>query len=207
MAITFPITLPSVPATRNVKFDMLTTVGMSSSPYTLQQQAQEWPGEMWLVSASLPPIKDRNLAAPWQAALAMLRGRAGKFYFGDPAGKTPRGALGGTPVVDGAGQSGKTLAIRGFTPSLIGVLKAFDYLQIGSGETQRLYVNLQDVNADGTGRVTIDIFPRLREAPADGAAIVFTNARGTFRLAENLRGWDYDHQLTYGIDFKAFEAF
>jgi hypothetical protein len=205
VAITYPLALPT-PGPQKLVLTGRTMVSFSQSPFSGVQQVNEWPAEWWEAEVSLPPMR-RVTAEAWTTFLLALRGRSGTFYLGDSAAKTPRGVATGTPVVNGAGQTGKSLATRGWTISITGILKAGDYLQVGSGATKRLYKNLTDANSDGSGNATFDIFPRLRESPADGAAITLSTTQGTFRLQDNARSWDIDEALIYGIQFKALEAF
>jgi hypothetical protein len=182
-------------------------VGLSVSPFTGETQAQEWPGEMWQIDGTLPPMA-RADAEEWLSFLIALRGSSGTFYYGDPSVSAPRGVATGTPLVNGANAAGsKTLVTKGWTHSIAGILKKGDYLQIGSGTSQRLYkVVYADVDSDGSGDATIDIFPRLREALADGDAITTSNCRGVFRLAVNAREWSISTAKHYGLTFKAIEA-
>jgi len=100
------------------------------------------------------------------------------FSIGDPKRATPKGNPVGTPVVNGAGQSGYTLATRGWTASATGVLLDGDCIQIG----YRLHRVTADANADSSGHATLAIWPPLRETPADGATIQTSNCKGIFRL-------------------------
>jgi hypothetical protein len=66
---------------------------------------------------------------------------------------------------------------------------------------------LTPMSSDSGGNCTLDIFPRLRESPADGDAITLQSPVGTFRLAENSIQWDVDAGKNYAMAFKALEAF
>lgn len=206
MAISFPLSLPASPGFNGVSVTATNIVGISSSAFTGETQVQEWPGEMWSFAMSLPPMK-RDQAEAWLAFLLALRGISGTFLLGDPNGSAPQGVATGTPLVNGAHTAGsKTLNTKGWTPSVTRILKAGDYLQIGTGVTQRMHKALTDVNSDGSGLASIDIWPRLREDLADGAAITLNNCACVCRLADNNRQWSLSTARTYGIQFKAVEA-
>jgi hypothetical protein len=208
MSISYPLALPSSPPGFRT-FEMIahSAVGMSVSPFTGSQQTYEWPGTWWTLKASLPPMR-RADAERWISFLLSLHGRAGTFVVGDPMGKVPRGVATGVPKVNGANQVGSSLVTDGWTNSITNILRAGDYIQIGAGANQRLYKNLKDVNSGATtGPATLDIFPRLRESPADNATIVVASAAGLFRLAMNDPGWTVDVAQTYGIGLEAQEAF
>jgi hypothetical protein len=98
------------------------------------------------------------------------------------------------------------LVIDGATPSVTGWLKAGDYIQLGSAGTSRLHKVLQDVNSDGSGNVTLDIWPHLRSSPADNATVIISNPKGIFRLASNETAWTVSDLLLYGITFGASEV-
>ena len=143
------------------------------------------------------------------AFLAKLNGREGTFLMGDPDGKTPRGAAAqapGTPLVKGAGQSGTTLVIDGAPAGTSGYFRAGDYVSLGSGLTTRLYKVLEDADSDGSGTVTLTLWPSLRASPADNAPVVVSNTLGLWRLASDERAWEADAARLYGIGFTALEA-
>src|SRR5258708_24927033 len=122
---------------------------------------------------------NRAGAEPLLAVLTALRGRWGTLLLGDPAAATAQGIATGTPLVSGSNAAGAiTLATKGWTATQTGILKARDYLQIGSGITQRLYKMLTTANSDGSGLSPPDVFPPLREALSDGAAITVCAANG-----------------------------
>ncbi len=76
----------------------------------------------------------------------------------------------GTPVVDGAGQSGTSLAVKGLTPSY--AVKEGFWLHIEDAAGQRyLHCVQAPVIADGAGLATIPIEPPLRAPFADGDTI------------------------------------
>lgn len=205
MAISYPLTLPSHTGIAQINFRAINTVGMSMSPFTYAQQVVAHSGQRWEADITLPPMK-RADAEQWIAWLVSLRGQLGTFTLGDPTGATPRGLAGGTPVVNGADQVGGTLAIDGCTASQTGWLKAGDYIQLGSGTTATLHKVLQDANSDGSGNVSLDIWPYIRSAPTDGSIVVTSNTVGKFRLASNEQNWSINEASIYGMTFGAVEA-
>lgn len=81
-----------------------------------------------------------------------------------------RGSLGGTPLVNGASQTGHTLVIDGATPTQTGWIKAGDILRCSSNNT--IHMATTDSNSDGSGNVTINIIPELRRSPANNNPII-----------------------------------
>lgn len=204
MAITYPLSLP-FPAQKTRPI-ILDTVGESISPFSLKTQQYDWGADRIAFELTFPMMK-RAKAAQMVAFLASLRGKIGSFLLGDPLCSAPQGVATGTPLVSGANNARSlTLATKGWTNGVTGILKAGDWLQVGSGTTQRIYMNLKDVNSDGSGNATLDIWPRLREDLADNAAITKTNPKGTFRLATNQRQWDIESFLAASFTLQAIEA-
>lgn len=206
MSIVYPLTLPTTPGFKRFSLIQRTVVGISPPAFTGQRQVFPHQGGWWELGATLP-LMIRAVAEPWIAFLHSLNGMEGTFLIGDSLGKNPLGSALGTPLVKSAGQTGKSLITKGWTPNETGVLLAGDYIQLGTGVTTRLYENLKDLDSDGAGFATADIFPRLRESPADNEALVLVNTKGTFRLASNQIEITMDVAKFYGIGFAAMEAF
>ena len=205
MAITYPLTLPSHTGIRNITLRAVNTVGLTQSPFTYAQQAVAHSGQRWEVDVTLPAM-NRADAEQWVAFLISLRGQLGTFTLGDPVGASPRGSAGGTPLVNGASQIGGTLAIDGCTASQTGWLKAGDYIQLGTAGSATLHKVLADVDSNGSGQVSVDIWPYIRTAPSDNASVPVTNTVGRFRLASNTQNWSIRDTALYGITFGGVEA-
>ena len=205
MAITYPLTLPAAPIFNSARFTARAVVGLSESPFTGQSQVQEYAGQWLEAELSLPPMT-RPQAEYWTAFLLKLNGLRGTFLLGDPAGKKPRGVATGTPVVNGAGQTGNALITNGWTISTTGILLAGDYIQLGTGATARLYKVLDDANSDGAGAATLTLWPSLRTSPGSGAAVVVNNTVGLFRLVSNEMVWNIGEAINYGLVIASREA-
>lgn len=199
------VTLVSWPTSAGLKgyaFTIEDKVGYVPSVFTGQPgQTQSWPGaDLWSSTLTIAPLNSVQ-ADDWTSFLMELRGMANAFQLGDVRKATPRGTVAGSPVASGASSAMVTsLATRGWTPGA--VFKRGNHLQIG----YRLYQNLNDATADGSGNATLSIWPSLREAVSDGTAIVTSNTKGLWRLAKNQRSYSYDvTRLTRGISIPIME--
>ena len=206
---TYPIALPTATISQPIStsFRIRRVVGTSQSTFTGQQQVYRHQGEWWEAEVTLPPMR-HAYAREWLAKLVSMRGVFGQMYLGDWDARTARGTAGssaGTPLVNGASQTGNTLIIDGATASQTGYLKAGDYIQLGTGITQRLHMVIDDANSDGSGNVTLNIEPALRSSPADNLGIVVANTKGVFRLASNETNWEANAVSTYGLTFAVKE--
>lgn len=85
------------------------------------------------------------------------------------SGLPANGAGGGTPVVNGASQTGTSLDTDGWPVSTTGVMKAGDVFTIAGDKT--VYRVHTDADSDAGGAATINFIPALRSSPADGAAL------------------------------------
>lgn len=207
MAETYPINMPNSNIA-SVRLIARNAVAVAASPFTFAQQVYRHQGQGWEADITLPAMK-REDAEAWVSFLLRLRGQYGTFLLGDPNGATPRGSASttpGTPVVNGASQTGDELNIDGLPVSVSGYLLAGDYIQLGSGSTATLHKVLEDVDSNASGEATLNLFPAVRTAPSDNATVTVSNAKGNFRLNANETSWDINTASIYGITFGAVEA-
>lgn len=205
MAITYPLSLPTTIGIGEVELMAENVVALSTSPFTYRQQVVQHPGQRWSANIRIPPVR-KDLAEEWVAFLVSLKGQTGTFLLGDPNMGEPRGTAKdtpGTPVVNGASQTGSTLAIDGLPTSETGYLLPGDYIQLGSATSSTLHKVLTQVDTDGGGAATLDIFPNILTAPSDGATVTVSDAKGLFRLSTNTVSWSINEASFYGIQFSA----
>lgn len=89
------------------------------------------------------------------------------------------------PVIHGAGQSGTTLATRGWFAAA-DAMRAGDFLAYTDTlGRRRLHLVTADATASEAGLASLAIAPPLRRAGADGAPIDVTSPTGVFMLAED----------------------
>jgi len=207
LAESYPLSLPNTDIA-SIRFVAKNAVAVSVSPFTYSQQVYRHQGQGFEADISLPAMK-REDAEVWVSFLLRLRGQYGTFLIGDPNGATPRGSaasVAGTPVVNGASQTGDELHVDGLPVSVSGYLLAGDYIQLGAGTTATLHKVLEDVNSNSAGEATLNLFPAIRTAPANNAIVTVKNCVGAFRLASNETSWDINTATVYGISFGATEA-
>jgi len=205
MTITYPLDLPTSFGASEFTIDLISAVSVSESPFSFAQQVQEHPGEAWEINFVLN-LLNRDQAEAYNAFLLSLAGRVGSFTMAIPGSETPRGVATGTPLVKGAGQTGRSLIVDGFTISTTGILKAGDWIQLGTGLSTRLHKVLADVNSNGSGEVTLDLAPKIVTAPADNTTVVVTNAKGLFRLKSNSNPVNIKPPNQHSVQFSAREV-
>ena len=114
------------------------------------------------------------------------------------------------PFVEGASQSGKSLAIGGFTPSASGMLLIGDYchydLLSGNRTLHKLTAALPAT--DVTGVATASVVPPILEAPEDLAAITLAPATCVMHLIDDDQARvRIDRRGFYHVAFEAEEIF
>jgi hypothetical protein len=196
------LALPLAPKFKQARFALASNALTHASPLNGSVQTVEFPGARWQLTASLPPMQ-RATAGDWQAFFTKLRGLAGRFYAGDPNAAAPRGTALGTPLVNGAGQTGTTLVTDGWTISQAQALLPGDYFQVG----YELKLVVATVVSNGSGAATITFEPPLRASPADNAPIITSNPVCIMRLSDPNQGWDIEPASIYGFSFSAIESF
>lgn len=203
-SFTYPLTPPSTPKQRRIILRPQSAVARSQSVFTGQQQVQVHDGQWWEMDVTMPPM-DRDTAAAWDAFFTKLNGTEGTFNMGMDNAATGLGALTGTPLVKGGSQTGNALDIDGAPNSVTGWAKAGDYIQIGAGADAHLHKVVDDADSDGSGNVTLSIWPNLRTSPADNDAVIVSSTVGLFRLQESI-SIDISLANFHGFSFRAIEA-
>ena len=193
MAITYPLAIPNTIGIESIELRAVNSVATSQSPYTYKQQIISHGGQKWEASVNVPSVR-RDLAGQWKAMLVALKGQEGTFLMGDPDYATPQGTVSSCAITGDAGDDSVAVVMTG-------TLKAGDYIQLGFGNNARLHQVLQDQSGDGT----LEIWPSLRVTYSNKTA-VFNNARGLFRLANNVTSWSINNASSYGISFEAVEV-
>jgi hypothetical protein len=205
MTISYPLTLPGgCVLPKRLTHGADSKVGLSMSPYTFSQQTYAHQGQRWDMALALPPMS-RAQAELWVGVLNALNGVEGTFLMAPPGYTTAQGTWSGqSPLVNGASQTGNTLAIDGLSAGSTAL--AGDYLSLGTGSSTHLHKVTQAGTANGSGQVTLDIWPRLRVSPADNATVTIASPKGQWRLADNRREWDIESAMIHGLAFRVIEA-
>ena len=155
---------------------------------------------MWDVTCT---PKTRDEAEAWISFFMKLDGVYGTFLLGDNTRKALRGVGGGTPLVKGANQEGNVLETDGWPHGVTGVVADGDWIQLPGYRHHRI---CGAANSDGSGNATLTIYPRLRESPADNAAITVANTVGLYRMLTNDSNIDIGTDTNVSVQFTAVEA-
>ena len=199
MSGAFPLT----PSPNAIKIQSLQPTRVSLS-HNLRRSTRTTGAQRWLINADWLGLS-RSQFAPIQAFVIAQRGQWDNFTMVLPGHKQPQGAATGTPLVNGVSQTGRSLATKGWTASVTGILKAGDFIGI-SGQT-KVYMVTADASSDVSGNATLTIEPALMSSPADGAALVVRNVPFTLSLAGDSVEMAVAPPVLYNFSLPLVEAF
>lgn len=195
------LTLPTRPGKLRMRWGLRGNTSVSRSRLTRVKHAVRLGGEVWYCEFSTPRIKDRGLRSEWMSFLLETEGQANVFEVAPFFHGEPRASIGGTPVVDGAGQVGSTVDLRGLAAGAI--VNQGDFLRFAT--TKQLVMATTAGTADGAGDLAdLAIKPRLRTSPADGETVDFTPVVEMTLESDDV-GWDVNEFGAFEFSFVAEE--
>jgi len=200
--LTFPNIKP-----QQVRWGLRSHTRYFESPLNRSVQTVESPGAQWVATLKYT-VLNRTDAATMRSFLVQLRGMNGRFYLHDHSMETPLGNPSGSPVVNGAGQTGNTLNTTGWSASTTGLLLPGDYIGIGSGTTTELKLVTQQVDSDASGNATITFEPPIRTSPGDATSVVYNKPTAIMRVVNDEEiMWDVIPGDLYSLTLECIEAF
>lgn len=154
----------------------------------------------WTAQVKYPPFFGDYAIRQWRAALAQMQGRAGTFRL--PAFETHQQISygpDGPPVVDGAGQIGSVIRLRGFFRSM--VFRTGWFITIAD----RLHQVVGEAMVDANGKVSVKVIPYVAGYP-DGAPVEAAAPYALMSLTDDEAGWTVGAGGRYDIAFNCEEA-
>jgi len=174
MSSTTTISLPSTAEPAQVSWGLERNDGSFVSPLSGFTQELERGGARWMATLTWKVLSDKDAAkvSAWAARMskAGIRCRLPNY------GYVQHGAGGGTPLVNGANQTGIALITDGWPFSTL-VLSMGDMVQLATGQ---LVMVCSDGTSDGAGNLTLDIEPKIRTSPADNSALTLASPTALF---------------------------
>ncbi len=200
-----PISLPTTPAFRNQKWGIVSNTQVFNSPLTKTTTRNRLTGERWMTEYEFAFIKDRAIVAEWEVFFAQLEGMANTFWSLPPFRKDPRGAISGTPQINGSSQVGSTINLDTLGVSIANVLRKGDYIQFD--DTDQLVLVTADVSSDGSEEAAVPIKPAIRDSPTDATTVTVNSARVPMIMPVDEASWDADKFGKFIFRFQGIEAF
>ena len=178
-------TFPSSPAFNSLNISSVQPTFVSRS-ISGRRQSRQIGGQYFRMKATFPPMT-RAQFAPIYAFVMKQRGRYESFTLIPPVLNAGLGSPAGTPLVNGASQTGRTIVTDGWNNSIT-IFKAGDYLKFANHD--KVYTVTADATSDGSGDSTISIEPALITAPADDSAVTYTSVPFTVALRSGIQEFD-----------------
>lgn len=125
-------------------------------------------GSRYGVALQFPPFQSRDVGRI--AVSRLIRAQRLGLRVELPLGDFDPG-IPGSPVVDGDGQAGTTLAVTGFTPNY--AIREGQWFTHIRGDDALLYNVAAPTIANGSGEAELTIEPELRLEPEDGDVLLF----------------------------------
>ena len=171
----------------------MTLVGNTAvfpSPLIASAQTLDRGGQRWNAVYNYTNISAAKRGS-LMGLLARLRGQAHRLRV--PVYDNPkRGVYGGTPLVNGASQTGSQLIFDGAS-NVTNWIRAGDYFSVVVNGEHELKMCTLDLTTSGGGG-TLDFEPRLRASPLNNAVIFVEDGtlqkpEGIFHLTSANAGW------------------
>jgi len=188
--------LPASPAPQTVTPGVV-DYGNTLTPFTGgAEQRINRPGNRWRVNVTMPPMDTYDDGRIFVARLVRARQEGLRMKFplngvqvGDP----------GSPQVDGAGQSGRILNLRGMADGF-SAREGF-FFSIETDGTHYLYQVDDGFTFDASGNGSIIINPMLRVPPNDGDVCHFVQPMIEGLVEGNDWEWEYSVANLTSISF------
>ena len=188
------VTLPTSPAPSSITPRLITTRGELRSAFGGSMQRISRTGSRWAFDVVMPPMTAAT-ALEWvnileEADTCILRLPEPGITIGSP----------GTPLVNGATQTGTSLITDGWTASY--AIPKGKFIGVSVSGLQYLYQTTTAVTASGAGAATLVLRPMLRASPADNAALIVNPAtvEGFVTVADGALGISVN-RLVEGFSF------
>ena len=175
-------TLPTSPAFSSLIVQSVQPTFISRS-ISGRRQARQTHGQYFKMTASFPPMT-RAEFAPINAFITKQRGQYESFQVVPPVLNAGLGSPAGTPLVNGASQTGRSVVTDGWSASIT-IFKAGDFVKFANHD--KVYTVTADASSDGSGDSTISIEPALITSPADDSAITYTSVPFTVAMTTRVQ--------------------
>ena len=162
-------------------FELVTNTKMFQSPLSNAIQTVSRKGSYWKTSMVFNNLSGAE-RSELQAFIAKLDGQTHRMRIRD-YGAVRYGNANAltTPQVNGSGQTGSTLIANGAAANVSSYFAAGDYISFNN----EFHIVTNDVDADGSGNISIPLAPPIRKATTDNDEIEFLSPVGVFMMTNN----------------------
>jgi hypothetical protein len=158
-------------------------------------------GDRWILEVVCRPMRVAQAGA---VITALLQGLSDKLLVAFPQPGLDVGSP-GSPIVSGAGQTGSSLTISGFSDGY--EIRNGQFFSIVQGGVRYLHRVRADVTAPtGGGAVAVPILPMLKVSPAANAVCEFASPKIEGFVDGDSASWTVGFLENVGLTFRIVEA-
>jgi hypothetical protein len=186
-----------LPRNAVIKSQQTTIVSITTSG---RKQARQIDGQRFAITLQFPNMT-RAEFAPIQAFVMKQRSQLESFTVVPPTVKNALGVASTVISTNASVSAGATTCtVDNMTTSTNGILKAGDYFRFTGQE--KVYMAVEDLDADGSGEGTLTFEPPLRSAVTDDTILVYDNVDFTVSLTNDIQEFNIGTQeyFNYEID-------
>ncbi len=185
----------------NIRSLQQTIVSVTTSG---RKQARQIDGQRFAITLDFPPMTRANFA-PIKAFIMKQRSQLNSFTVIPPIVSNAQGVASTVISTNASISAGATTCtVDGMTISTNGILKAGDYFRF-TGQT-KVYMAVEDLNADGSGEGTLTFEPPLRTAVTDDTDIIYDNVDFTVTLVNDVQEYNLGVQGYYSYEIDVAES-
>lgn len=192
--------IPADPGPFSVNPGYLDWGGVIRSPLGGADQKLNRLGDRFTIDVTMPTMVDDEVAAAWVAAL--IKGKKEGAVFPWPQAITVDGA--GDIAVDGGGQGGTTLNVRGSSAGR--KFLAGQMISVIHDGRRYLHMIMAPAVASGAGKAALSVEPMIRVPYSNGAVIEVDEPKIEGFTEGNRQDWSVDVARNVGLQFRITEA-
>jgi len=167
-------------------------------------QTRQIDGQKFTITLDYAPMTRANFA-PIKAFLMKQRSRLNTFTVIPPVVSNAQGVASTVISTNASISAGATTCtIDGMTTSTNGILKAGDYFRFTGQD--KVYMAVEDLDADGSGEGTLTFEPPLRTDVTDNTMIIYDNVNFTVRLKNDIQEYSIGTTNLYAYELDVAEV-
>ena len=148
-------------------------------------QTRQIDGQKFTITLDYAPM-NRSKFAPIKAFIMKQRAKLNTFTIIPPVVSNAQGVASTVISTNASVSAGATTCtVDNMTTSTNGILKAGDYFRFTGQD--KVYMCVEDLNADGSGEGTLTFEPPLRSDVANDVVLVYDNVDFTVRLKNDIQ--------------------
>lgn len=194
------LVFPEYPSPASVNIRLISSMNELKPSFGGPVQRVLRAGSRFAIDITMPPMT-ADTARPW---LAVLAAGSGSFpvRMPFPQGQTQLGDA-GAPVVNGSGQAGMFLNVKGVTPGF--VFPAGHAFSVISNDQAFTYMLINSVTASPAGLATLSFGPMLRRPPNNNDVVMIEEPVIEGWAFSGGGQWSVDAASHFGLEFTLAE--